>query len=376
MSHRRCRFVLAVLPDIEFKLLPTTSHPARVTVTHSDRGVELIAEALPVEIRLPIGFLKPLEPEGSTSTPASVEDIDSFVSGRHDTITVTLNSIESSAIRVHIKVRMTEDGRFVIEPAVPLSIGPCRFLGLPCHAIHDLNLFPAPRLGVGPGDEEHYGEQALEWTRHPLVDEDQDDFGLFTVRTIDLADTRSPLRTLREEINLASGSDNHVEWVLEDIAIPIGTNPFPVPSHFLIGLRRELAPGDDPEGAYNIGGLAIPLKGAARLLHFKYLLIEQLLLRSVPSPEIAPTQADRQFAFVKLALVDKPPHAGHGATIELTDEWTILAGWRHQPAVQMFKLFGATFGLLGARVGVSIQRLSNGDSLFQSGLLLGTWKSR
>lgn len=360
--------VLSTLLDVEFHLLPTTSEPARVTVTLGDLGVEFIVEALPVEIHLPLGYLKPLEPEGSIGTPASTQEIDSFVSGRADTITVVLNNNQPSVIRVHVKVRMTEDGRFVIEPSVPLSIGPCRYLGLPCRAIHDLNLFPSPLLGVGPGDERHYAEQALEWARHPLVNEDQDDLGLITVRTVDLDDTREPLSKLRDKLNPENASERRFEWVIEDLAFPFG--PFPVPSHFLIGLRRELGPGDDPAGAYNLGGLAIPLEGAARVLRFKYLVIEQLLLRSVPSPEIAPTAADRQFAFLKLALVDDPSGAGNGATIDLTDEWTVAAGWRHQPGINLFKLFGAEFRLLGARIGLSLQRMSRGDSVFDSGLLL------
>ena len=34
----------------------------------------------------------------------------------------------------------------VIEPAVPISIGPCRFSGLPCRGVHDLGFLPYPTL--------------------------------------------------------------------------------------------------------------------------------------------------------------------------------------------------------------------------------------
>ena len=67
--------VLATMPDVEFRLLPTPTTAARVTVTAGNLGTELIVDALPVEIRLPQGFLGPLEPPepiGSTgSRPAS-----------------------------------------------------------------------------------------------------------------------------------------------------------------------------------------------------------------------------------------------------------------------------------------------------------------
>jgi hypothetical protein len=363
--------VLAALPDVEFHLLPTSSNPARITATLGDLGLEFLIESLPVEIHVPLGFIRPLEPAGSTSIPATETQIDSFVSGQHDTLRVVLNSNDPSSISVHVKVRMTEEGRFVVEPAVPLSVGPCRFLGLPCRAIHDLNLFPSPLLGVGPGDERHFGDQALEWTRHPLLEEGESEFGVVTVRTVDLDDTRAPLSDLRDEVNPQNTAERRFEWVIEDLAFPIGTDPVPVPSHFMIGLRRQLGPGDDPAGAYNLGGLAIPLKGIARILRFNYLVIEQLLLRSVPSPDIAATDGDRQFAFLKLALVDDPTGKGNGATIDLTDEWTVLVGWRHQPGIQLFQLFGASFLLLGVRVGLSIQRISKGAGVFDSGVLVG-----
>ena len=359
-------FVIAAMPDVEFHLLPTPE-PARVTVTSSDIGVELLIEALPVEIHLPIGLLQPIDPDAPATPPL----IDSFAAGQHDTITIELNAQQPSVIKVHVKIRMTEEGRFVIEPAVPLSVGPCRFSGLPCRAVHDLNLFPSPLLGIGPGDERHYGDQALEWARHPLLREGESEFGVITVRTLDLDDTRSPLDSLHEEANPDNTGAKRFEWVLEDLALPIGTDPVPVPSHFLIGLRRELGPGDDPLGAYNLGGLAIPLKGAARILHFQYLVIEQLLLRSVPDPDVVASDGDRQFAFVKMALVDDPSGKGNGATIDLTDEWTVLAGWRNQPGLDLFQLFSASFRLLGARLGLSIQRMSKGRKFTDCAVLVG-----
>jgi hypothetical protein len=363
-------FVLVALPDIEFQLLPTTGAPARLWVTQSDRGVEIIVEALPVEIRLPVRMIMPLEAAPGEGPPIETTLISNFVSGFHDTLSIILRRHEPSVIRVHIKVRITESRDFVIEPSVPISIGPCRFSGLACRGIHDLQLVPSPLLGVYAQLDHFADEQPLEWTRHPLLGRDQDEIGMITVRTVDLDESRPPFDALTKRTTETGEPESRIELVVEDVAFPIGAGPFPVPTHFLIGLRRNLGPNDDPSGALNLGGLAIPLGGLSRVLGFDFLVIEQLLFRSVPSPELSPTQPDRQFAFVKLALTNNPQGTGHGVTIELTDEWTVIAGWRHNPAVEMFTLFGATFGLLGVRAGVSIQRLTGDKDFLESTLLL------
>jgi hypothetical protein len=41
---------------------------------------------------------------------------------------------------------MTPDFDFVIDTRMPLTIGPCVFLDLPCEALHDMQLIPSPRL--------------------------------------------------------------------------------------------------------------------------------------------------------------------------------------------------------------------------------------
>lgn len=362
--------VLTAMPDVAFFLQPTGSFPARVAITVSELGSELILEALPVEIKLPKGFIVPLGPLKNQTPPADEVQIDSWASGHHDTLRVILRATQPSSIFVHVKIRMTEDGRFVLEPAVPLSVGPCRFMGLPCRAIHDLNIVFSPKLGIGEPELDHYGDQALEWIRHPLVDDSDDDFGVFTLRTLDLDETRSPLSALHAALNPEGDKDRRFEWVFEDLAFPVNRY-VPLPSHFLAGLRRELGPTDDPNGAYNLGGLAIALKGPARILQADYLLIEQLLFRSVPGADIHATAGDRQMAFVQLALTNDPGGQGHGATIELTDEWTVSAGWRNQPGIDLLKLFGAQLRLLGASVGLSIERLAGDKNVYESGLLVG-----
>src|SRR5205807_6810249 len=90
----------------------------------------------------------------------------SFQAGAYDHFEVVLREPLESSIKVHLKVRLTEELDVVMEPAVPISFGPCRFTGLPAFAVHDLNLVPSPTL---IGDDHLPGEQALEWTRHPTA---------------------------------------------------------------------------------------------------------------------------------------------------------------------------------------------------------------
>jgi hypothetical protein len=89
--------VLAAMPDVEFHLLPTSSEPARVTVTSGDLGTELLVEALPVEIKLPIGLLAPLEPPGPRRRPPPTPR--STASSRATTTRCASSSIAASPRR-------------------------------------------------------------------------------------------------------------------------------------------------------------------------------------------------------------------------------------------------------------------------------------
>ena len=59
-------FVIASMPDVEFRI-QTLLAPKFVQLfaSMSDRGVELVLEGLPVEIRLPAGLVQPVEADPS-----------------------------------------------------------------------------------------------------------------------------------------------------------------------------------------------------------------------------------------------------------------------------------------------------------------------
>jgi len=160
--------VLRQLPDVGFVLLPNPSErPARLFVTQADTGVEVVVEGLPVEIRLPNGLLTPLRSEQDEASGPSLVDLPQggpFEPGRYDSFEVVLSELGSSVLRVHLRVRLTEEREVTLEPAVPISIGPCRFSGLPCRGVHDLGLLPYPTLSGAHTED----EQALEWARHQI----------------------------------------------------------------------------------------------------------------------------------------------------------------------------------------------------------------
>ena len=94
----------------------------------------------------------------------------------------------------------------------------------------------------------------------------------------------------------------------------------------------------------------------------RYLMVEQLLLRSFRLGDR--NAADEQFLFAKMVITNDPAGKGRWATIDVTDEWTLELGWRYDPGLDLIKMFGLQTRLIGARVGVSFQRLSDDSKDF------------
>ena len=108
---------------------------------------------------------------------------------------------------------------------MPISIGPCRFSGLPCRGVHDFGFLPYPTLS---GAHTHR-EQALEWARHEIAGGlGIGGTGLLTVRTLDLDHARDPLKQLVERFADPDAAAS-LEFVLEDLALPVSAWLTPVP---------------------------------------------------------------------------------------------------------------------------------------------------
>ena len=260
--------VLAKMPDVAYLLQPTLGVPAQLHVTRTGNDVELVILGLPVEIQLPPGFVVPQRLKNMSDAVVDLPEFETtnapFNAADPDSLRIVLRDLESSSIFTRIDVRMTPQFDFVVDTRMPISIGPCVFLGLACEALHDLQLVPSPRL-------QHAGDLPVEWARHSL------DFlqlsaeipGLFTFRAIDLDRTVEPVAELLKRMSTtrpppAGSSDpaevNEIEPVIEDIAIPTFMAPLPIPVHVRFGLRKVVFDLKAPFGEeYDLGGAPIDI---------------------------------------------------------------------------------------------------------------------
>lgn len=336
--------VLRSMPDLLFTLLPNTvGSSARIFVTQADTGVEVVVEALPVEILLPHGLLGPLGSEAEELQGPPLEDTVlgvPFQAGVLDSLEVRLSEIGPSSIRVHLRVRITEEQEVVVEPAVPLSFGPCRFSGLPCHGVHDLGLVPYPTL---TGDHTEH-EQALEWVRHTLP-AGVDGTGLVTVRTLDLDHDRDPIRELQIRFD-SEPSAPPLEFVLEDLALPVFSwlRVAPVPTHGRFGLRRTVVQGGDEIEAYDLSlaPLDIFLGGMVdwRLRVFR-------LLFESPDTLVARMAV----------LFGNDVYEDDALVIDISDGWLLQGAYLPPDPFEVFTIVNVTVSLMTAKVGILLQDL-------------------
>ena len=119
--------------------------------------------------------------------------------------------------------------------------------------MHDLGFLPYPMLSGA--HTEH--ELALEWARHEIPGGlGIEGTGLITVRTLDLDHSRDPIKQLVERFppdpapQSAGAAD--LEFVLEDLALPVSAWLTPVATHGRFGLRRAVLQGGDEAEAYDL----------------------------------------------------------------------------------------------------------------------------
>ncbi len=342
--------VLRQLPDIAFVLLDNApGAPARLFVTQSDAGVEVVVEGLPVELQLPNGLLMPLRTQQEEDAgPAATDEVQGadFVAGTYDALQVFLSDLRESRIRVHLRIRFTEEREVVIEPAVPISVGACRFSGLPCRGVHDLGFLPYPVLsGAHTPDE-----LALEWARHEIsTGLGFEGNGLITVRTLDLDHTRDPLKQFleraRQSVTGPTGSTADVadlEFVLEDLALPVSAWLTPVATHGRFGLRRAVLIGGDEVEAYDLD--QAPLEVSLASFVDWRLRIFRLLFES-PSTVVA------RMGLLLGDNVEKDP----AIVIDVTDGWLLQASLIPPQPLKSPKIVGARFAFMAVRIGVLLR---------------------
>jgi hypothetical protein len=242
-------FYLRALPDHGIQLNATDPlHPAQVFFSMDGRGTELIVDRLPVKILLKEGLA------ASLSSPPVV--VGSFDPTKVDSFAYTLNDASRpTEIDCFIRLHLTPEGDLILEPAVPISLGPVRWMGIPATAVYDIQLLPSPNR-----------REYLEWTHNDIGSfvSNPPAAGALGFRSIDVDFSQPPFSDLRDRIQNGAVHIDNLELVLEDVVLPVSVPLLPIPSHGTFGFRRKITDRTDIGQAYSLSGapVQIPLYGS------------------------------------------------------------------------------------------------------------------
>lgn len=161
-----------------------------------------------------------------------------------------------SVINRMFSLTLEAEGNLRLEPHLPISVGPCRLIGIAMKGLHDLTLIGSPGRAF----------KLYDWVLRPL---DAADFppvnggalGFGGVE-VDWGAENSPLASLRETLRI----DEDAELVIEDIILPALMAP-PIPRHGTFGIRRVINPGESLEDHLTFADapVNIPLGDSASL---------------------------------------------------------------------------------------------------------------
>ena len=172
-----------------------------------------------------------------------------------DTKIVLSDSADPSVITRDFALTLEAAGDLRLEPHFPISIGPCRLMGVPMRAVHEMVLIASPRRA----------NKLYHWVVRDL---DPDLFffdcgGLgFGGMEFDFTTADGNLAEIRKAAHIRPDA----ELVIEDVVIPAVFFP-PLPQHGSIGLRRSLAPGESLEHnlSFDDAPIQFPLGNSATL---------------------------------------------------------------------------------------------------------------
>jgi hypothetical protein len=358
--------LLAQMPKLGYRLEATHDVPAHLFVTQGAGGIEVAVHGLPVTIFLPPGFITPKREPGDGTPLPDVRvapppppdgPIEGFDANHPDSLEIVLSDEDSSRIRVRVNVRMTELGDFTVDPVVPISFGECRLSGLPMTALHDLQIVPQPvPQGVAP--EHADAELPLEWKRHRL-DLFPGTRGLVSIRTLDLDMTAKPWSLLADKIHAKRSGADPVEFVVEDLAVPIVKYlvAHPIPVHARVGLRRQVLAGDAGGENYNLTDAPVDLEIGPLVIRLFRILLQTTDLEG---------ETPIAFDAVIQSADDEPSPARWAFPLSFTDDGVLTFGVVLPAAdrPRLFTVFGREVRIAGARLGCSlaaVKALVEGD---------------
>ena len=303
--------VAANLPEFAFVLEATGPLPATVFVTRSmaTGETDVVVQGLPVRVVFPRGYLEPQRTEEELALPPPLPPkrvTDAFDPSAPDSLEITLGDAEPSFIRVRINARLSAAGDVYIDTVVPVSIGPCFLLALPCRAVHDMQLVPSPALVDVPS------ELPFEWKRHSFGPMPELGLSIVTFRTIDLDPKHPTIAELMAKIRAGRSEAAAVEFVLEDVAVAQ-----PIPLHARFGLRRAVvAPTESATEIFNLNNAPARIE-IGPLAVFIY----RLMLQTVPLDG-----SELPIAFdVSVASDDATPTGGRSVAVSVDEKGLIVA---------------------------------------------------
>jgi hypothetical protein len=342
----------ADLPEITFKLLPTTGAFTHLRVAGSSNppGKTILIDGLAVKIAFSVGTLMPaLPPSGIPIPEVTVGD---FVPGQLDSFAVTYRDSEQSEISVHIRVTVDAEGAVTVIPAVPIVLGPCRFLGvLPVQGIYDLAPILSPERA----------RDTYEWLRHKIDDPPlmpvPTRIGMLGMRQLILDPNAEPLKKLWDRLNDAkSEKDPTAELVLEDLVIPQGLETWYL-RHYQLGIRRNVVDHNDLREQYNFA--SAPVRLAFTSDPTIGVIVNYASLRSTDDDD--DTEAEWPLTFeagIFRGTSDSPRNA---VSIGIEEQTTFLLSYLRSldelgagTELLDYKLFGFEISVAALRMGYSI----------------------
>ena len=129
-------------PPAAVRLLPAARHDRRSRRDSPGRASrmaqsELVVCELPVQIEPPVDLLS-----SAGEDPLDVP----FDNAHPDSLGMHVEPLDAGVgttwLKCFVTLRVTRHGEVLIQPTVPISLGRCIFMGLPCRAVHDIALYP------------------------------------------------------------------------------------------------------------------------------------------------------------------------------------------------------------------------------------------